>query len=720
MSTDQTLPDRGTAASSAAANTNQCGSCQTTNTKESKFCAGCGQSLYEPCVSCNATVMLTQRFCGSCGADLDESLNAKRENNNSQIAKSVALVKENDHDQAIQILRSVIKTDDYRLSESIEKAEQVLQRVIHLRERTAADVAQLQDQAKAAAEASDHERVIACLEKLPKQLLSDDSAKLLQHSRSTIEQLMSLNAELQAAMKASNWKLLGHLVNRLLSLAPENPNYQKIAPKVAKRLFASAEKRFALHDFDSAADCLDAIPDCQRDEEFDTLVERITDLRWIVSEVDREPFATVGLGRLAVRLAKQTDTDESKKRVKDLAATIRKTPQLPHALNRWKGNASSWMGGEIGMLGQVTRINVSDELRLQMLKNPSGFCIAIGLAIQGMGKSRISDSFLPSKKGLLSSLTRKKSKSAWGIDLGTTGLRAVQLVDTPDGLSIQNIYTDVFDAPTDDQTGSAKQDQATPDKSVQGLQKFAQLHADMLADSPIWTNLSAPEIVNRLVKLPPLKDKVAAEALDQEVSRMIPVDASELGIVRWLSPMPDDETKGRPATIAVARNASIQKQVNRFDTANLQVAGVQSDPIALANFVAYEFADQLKSKDDEHDDAIAIVDSGATSTSAIIVSARSCAVWTFEHAGDELTKTIARETKKTLTDAEILKLNPASIQHPAAVFSEIEIKYESLRQRLERSVSKAQDDRDAPTVIQTWIVGGTTRCHGWVRHVLTS
>ncbi|MGB7346269.1 MAG: pilus assembly protein PilM [Pirellulaceae bacterium] len=706
-------PSEGLSPAKAA---NQCGACQTANSTDSKFCAGCGQSLYEPCVGCKESVMLTQKFCNSCGADLFAALDKRRKKIDATIADVVELVKRSDFDTASALLRQVCKTGDFRLADSISQAEKVLLRVAHLRDRAEANATALQEKASKAAKENDHERVVALLKKVPEGLLSDASRSQMRQSKSTIEQLVTLNTELQSAMAARNWQLLGSLVGQLLVLAPTNTNYQQIAAKVSQRLVELAKKRFDERELARAAELLDSVPDCQRDETYEALLGQISDLAWLTDEVESEPFATIGLGRLAVRLAKQGEQAADKELVKQLAANIKTKPQGRNGLNPWKGNRESWIGGEIGILAQTTRINTSDVIVKQLLQHNSQWNVAIGLAIQGVDAGRVTACFLPAKKGLLNSLSRRKSKSAWGIDLGATGLRAVLMTPSADGLTIEDVYVDVFDSPKN----RLSAENSTSDPARAGLEKFAAEKKSRLADVPIWINVAAEEIVNRSIGLPPLKDKQAAPLLETEIDQLLPMDKAELSVVSWMAPLHEDPTKGRPAMIAACRKVAIERLVGLANAAGLTLAGIQSSAVALANFAAYEFSDELTvEQNDGSPTAIVLVDSGAAATSAVMVTDRSINILTFDNAGEELTKALARETKTKLSDADLLKHDPATISSPSTTFPVLEDRMDALRQRLERHFEQTKIGNFPPTVIQTWVVGGGARCHGWIKHVLS-
>ncbi len=51
----------------------RCGSCQSDNREDVRFCEECGAPLVRSCPRCGAQVQPGKRFCGECGTQLLES-----------------------------------------------------------------------------------------------------------------------------------------------------------------------------------------------------------------------------------------------------------------------------------------------------------------------------------------------------------------------------------------------------------------------------------------------------------------------------------------------------------------------------------------------------------------------------------------------------------------------------------------------------------------------
>ena len=464
-----------------------------------------------------------------------------------------------------------------------------------------------------------------------------------------------------------------------------------------------------------------AIPEYVRDQSHEELLAKVEGFRWYAKQLSIEPFATPTLGKIAVRFAKESEDESIRGVVKELATIVKQKPKARRTFNDWRGSTESWIGGNFGVLSLPTSLECDEEIAPKVRKNASSLFVAFGLALQALSKTRVADSLYKEKKGLLKALGRKKVQTAWGLDIGSTSLRAIKLELTTEKdvserrVLVKEVYVKEFACPL------SRAEVINKDEAIgKAVRDFVDSHED-LEESPVWINLSAKEIVNRFVCLPPVKNKEAAKMMDDEIEHQIPLDPNDLSIIQWIAPHDDEDVAiGRPAFIAAARSIVVDRRVEICEEAGLKVAGMQADTIALANFVAFEFAEELQAESgDENPPAIVLVDCGLTTTSAIVVTCRSTSISTFEVGGEDLTAMFARMTKKTLGEADELKKNPVLIDDPMTNFDAIEPRLEQLRQRLQMAFSQSDVKNHKYTVHSTWCVGRSALCLTWLRHVLT-
>ena len=229
------------------------------------------------------------------------------------------------------------------------------------------------------------------------------------------------------------------------------------------------------------------------------------------------------------------------------------------------------------------------------------------------------------------------------------------------------------------------------------------------------------------------EDKHASALLTQEIEQKIPVPMNELAIASWMQRVQsaEEEIHGRPAVITAARQSVIDDRLQLFSDAGLTLTGLQADNTALANFIAYEFADVLSPAEDDRENpnsvmddhktpAIVVLDCGCATTNMVIVSAETHWCWTGESGGEDLTTALARVTKTTHSEAEKLKYNPAALETPQRHYQAVEQKQDELRVRVETVLNDALKQNKRFEIVQSWCLGGGCQAHQWIRRLMTA
>ena len=701
-----------------------CGACDDHNHGDAKFCKSCGQSLYEQCVDCGYQVLLSQRFCGSCGSDLHKNLQKQHDQHQVWMAMAVDSAKQYDFDNALALLRRIASNADYRFRESAENAQEAMQKVKAMQQR--ADETSRATLAKANEEFANgnHQQVVQLLESIPEQLLNEDAKRIIRHARSHAAEVTELEQSLKEGIAKKDWVLVGGVIDQLLTHNADKELYQQIARQVSDKLTKQARKLFDTHCYAKALDRLQSVPSIERNEDFDRLWQTLDDANWLSTQSQNAAFATPMLGRLAVRFAKEAGgNSDAQAEVKKLASTLKTAERLPRCpFPIWRGYSTSWMGGDVAMLGLPTSIDLGEDNVLPTIQ--SRFHVAIGLALQGLGRARVTEQFRL-KKGRFKSLNWRKSKSVWGVDVGASAIKAVCLSETDDEVSVTDSYFCEYPNPV---CRSGESDKDSP--IADAVSKL--IEEKELGDTPVWVNVPAAELINRFVRLPPVTTKQAQQMLDAEIKHRIPIPREDLSIVSWMSE--GDDAHGRAAMITAAKRSVVEHRYQLLADLGLSIAGMQGDTIATVNFIQHEYAEFFGNNDepDEQPDSdsseasmgmikvptLAFVESGASTTSLILVSSETHWIWSFESAGEDLTTALARSTKSTRNESEQLKRNPAAIEHPATQYLAVERRMNEGRSRLEKAFAEATQQNQRFDVTQTWCLGGGCLAHQWINRLL--
>jgi Tfp pilus assembly PilM family ATPase len=697
-----------------------CGACGGSNPAEAQFCAGCGHALYEPCVGCSKPVALSQSFCGSCGCDLVAAVKKKVGELESKITSAIQSAKERDFERARILLDTVLREKDYRFREIVSHARTVRDKIDAVAEQESETASERIEAAIAAYESANHAGVVELLGNLAPKLLTPKAAEILAQSKTLLEQLGDSQATLQEAFQKRDWATSGAILDRMLTLQPDDESVARLALKVGKKLVSKAQTLREGHKYRAAANLLDCVPSNARDDAYIALHDHIESIRWLSEQFAGEPFATPTLGRLAKSWLERSEGDPQALAVlKRLSKHIKEPKASSRELYPWFESAThSWIGGRVGMLAYPE--SVAAEQLPESRSAPGQFNVAIGLALQGLGLTRINEDFT-TKKGLLSRLGRKKATGCWGIDIGASGLKSVYLKLDEDGQPrLRRCAYQPFETVLTRSVSDEKADEIIRAAVASFVEK------NDTQNEPVWVSFPSRELVSRFVKLPPVNDKQAVQLFDREIESRIPLPLDEVVCVRSMAALPDDElaTIGRPAFVSAAKKQFIERYLGGLQEAGLTVSGLQAPPIALANLVAFEFAEVLRFEGLEEDardiklPTVALADCGAETTTLLFVSSHSCWFWSFESGGEDFTRLIARTTQRTHAEAEKIKRDLSTLERPDTQYQPVEQKMEEMHGRVSKLILDTLNEHKEFDLRQTWCCGGGVRTHGWIRRIL--
>jgi Tfp pilus assembly PilM family ATPase len=638
------------------------------------------------------------------------------------MVEAVEHAKKNEFEKAVTVLGPLVALTDYRFKQTAADAAKAIDKIMAIRERTTEAVERATKHALDAFERGDHRAIVRHLSSVPANLLSEKSRRLLARAETLTEQWNTLDKDLRTAIANKDWCYVGRLLQQLLELEPNNEQYQKLASQVAAKLTALSRKMLDEGDYEAAVIDLDAIPAIAINDGIKKLGDSVQNIYWLSRQFDQEPYVSPTLGKLAVRLAKETPNDpRTRKLVQQLAQQLKQAPRAPRMhLPAWKGSAKSWLGGEVGLAGLPLTIEYEGQSEIQAYAGR--FNIAFGLALQGLGKSRIAEDFYFKRKGLLS-IGRRRGKTCWGLDIGTSAVKGVLLQEGENGPAVVDTFFHEFEVPI----ARHRTDIDVRGTVQPAIEKFLEKLDGK--EVPVWANMASSLTVNRFVRLPPVKDKEANTLLTQEVVNKVPIPIDELVVVRWIHDAKRQSVLGRPAIACTSRRSQVMQRIELIEACGLKLAGLQSDAIALVNFASHEFADLWRTDDPVSEDdpdafqnlmskAIAFVDCGASATNVLLVSGEAHWSWTVDVGGQDFTNNLARSAKTVQEEAEKLKRNPAALKSPANEYQGVETRLDELRSRLSMVFADGLNQDNPFTSIESWCSGGGSQTHQWIRRVM--
>jgi len=687
--------------------------------------------LWEACSGCETNVRIGTKFCDGCGKDLATLFQQRMDSLKDSLRQAREKAQAFEFEDAIYFASRCVKSPDFRFDELAAKATGLVSQIEKLREAWQAKYAKVLASARKASESEDHARVRALIGKLPAPLRCEELQQMLRDSSAADEELAELVTTLREALRTRDYMVAAVAIDGLLVRRPNEPKFTKAAETIGQSLVASATRQFDLGNYGAALDRLETLPAPARDEKTAAMQRRVQTVEWLLTQFEHPPWVTPALGRMAQRLVKSVPNDADAKELLENVGAFSKRPLPdPRALYRtWGEEVPTWMGAPPRILGFPQHVEGLTEgtgegsARERLAQHPAEFAQAIGLALQGLGKSFFSDAlYCKETKGLKKLFQRKSTTECIGVDAGNTAFRAVKMRLTEKGVpEVVEIWHHAFQQPLC--RAGAKMDQAV-------LQETDLLELkDWIGESeaPLWINQPAREVLGKFVEMPPVKNKDFVPMLEKEVASSFPLAANELHVARWYDPAETD--RPRRVIIVGAKSTFVEQRLGKFREVGLEPAGLQCEQVALANFAMHEFADTLATDGDESDSnvetaksgglpAIALVDSGASGASLLLLTTKGFLFRSIDGGGEDLTAALARSAKVTLDQAEQLKRDPAMVPSPAEHLAAVEERIQGTRGRMKRIYEEAEKLLGALDVQQVWCVGGTSLMHGWVQRVL--
>ena len=469
---------------------------------------------------------------------------------------------------------------------------------------------------------------------------------------------------------------------------------------------------------------LDRVPEALRTDEVRAIRDKAGELAYLAWDLQNAPVVDDVLVKLALRF-RQLRVPRSADR----------TALLPDPWSRQEHRHGSraqtvpWKAlPETGPLGcpvvwesNPQRIGLDSRADLSVFReNPGCFAVACGLAIQGLERAAISVNLLPDETPLWLRISRwgpkRRPHAAWGIDLGSGSLKAVKLVldqDQPGGIAIQ-ACDQVEHNKILSQAGAEERNSLVD----QTIQTFAERN-DTGADR-VCLGLPAGMLLLRRLEMPPMEPEKLDAAVAFEAREAFPVPLNDLVwqyVVLNQSEAPSAEKSD--VLILGVRRVLLTDRVARLNSAGLRVDEVQSDCLALHNYVVHNYFDQTEQTERPPNDdrPIGILDIGADAMSFMVSAPQSVWLRSVGMGVDRVNKTLVRGLRTTFAQAEQWKRDPASAPNVGRLFETLQPVYEDFFQEAESSLQAFGRAHPNLHVQKILALGGGFRLHGLLRYL---
>ena len=220
------------------------------------------------------------------------------------------------------------------------------------------------------------------------------------------------------------------------------------------------------------------------------------------------------------------------------------------------------------------------------------------------------------------------AKFAWGIELGTTSVKAVKMTTTKEDVEIVDIQ--IFDLPKVDPDL-----EQTYDERLQVALMDLASNTNLKKDTT-YISIPGHQTFNRTITIPYLDPKKFRETVGYEAQNQFPVAINQILWDYQLvtpNPKPGEDVD---VLLFAARKDTVNKYIDMCTIAGIKVIGVQIASLAIYNFVRF---DQKFAKSG------IIVDIGGDATDLLIIDDLKVWVRTLGQGSAEVTKVLEQRFK---------------------------------------------------------------------------
>ena len=280
-----------------------------------------------------------------------------------------------------------------------------------------------------------------------------------------------------------------------------------------------------------------------------------------------------------------------------------------------------------------------------------------------------------------------ESRSAWGIDIGQVGLKAIKLRVGEDGQKVRAVAFDYIPHPK-----ILSQPDAIPEELIkQSVETF--LSRNKVGNDLIGVSVPGQTSLAKFIKLPPVEPSKVSEIVRYEARQQIPFDLNEViwdfqpigGGVEESGFMMEAEV----GLFAMKREL-VYDAMEPLTDQKVEVELVQVSPLALYNYLSFDVLgfrlDEDGTDPPDGEDYYIVLDMGADNTTLLVSNGKNIWIRNVPIGGNHFTRALTREMKLTFAKAEHLKCNATKAPDPKAVFQAMRPVFNDYVTEIQRSI----------------------------------
>ncbi len=276
------------------------------------------------------------------------------------------------------------------------------------------------------------------------------------------------------------------------------------------------------------------------------------------------------------------------------------------------------------------------------------------------------------------------AQSAWGIEIGQAGLKAIKLRYAEAAQQVVAVAFDYVPHPK-----LLSQPDAVPDELIrQALDTF--LSRNPVVGDLVSISLPGQTALAKFIQLPPVEASRVKEIVKYEARQQIPFALEE---VIW-----DFQTLGGGVEesgfvldgevgLFAMKREQVLHHMAPFLAKKVEIEVVQIAPLALYNFLCYDrMGVRLGAPRNDEEDYSVVVDMGCDNTTLMVTNGKKIWIRNMPVGGNHFTRALTKEMKLTFAKAEHLKCNATKSPDPRAVFQALRPVFNDYVAEIQRSI----------------------------------
>jgi type IV pilus assembly protein PilM len=364
-----------------------------------------------------------------------------------------------------------------------------------------------------------------------------------------------------------------------------------------------------------------------------------------------------------------------------------------------------------------------------LTSQPGCFFVACGLALQGLGLAAVDTNLMPEEEGgLLQRMTQLMTrriggaKTAWGLDLSSSGLKALKLAaggSEAANPSIDDAAWLEHRKPLH-QAGSPVEERTL---IAETLTRFLETHK--LAGDRVCLGLSSAAVMLRDARIPSASARKQEAVIEHQVKMLFPIPESEL---LWDYTVVDETASDddRPREIEIkllaVRKHPLVERMAVLEEHGINVDLWQSDCVALHNFLQYDGGVDVRAARSEAAAPRGLtvaLDIGCDTTSVVFSGPKSLWFRTSSVGAHRINRVVIQRFGLTFAQSEQWKRQPHLAPSPRALYAHgFEPVFEDYLHEIQEAMHTFRAQHPDRSIERVVGVGGGWRAHGLLQYII--